>query len=386
MAAEAFFLDERNKLIKDQAGLIRALMDSNRHASRFTDTQAKKFADANTGWTVVSQYSADNPGTENVIETSTTGFSGTLFKNNQTGEYVLSFRSTELIDDAARDNRATNTLEISNTGFAFGQIAEMEAWYSQIKSTIGDPSQLSVTGYSLGGHLATVFNLLRKEEGVKLKQVVTFNGAGVGEWKTTSLTQLVSGFSTLLAEAKSGDLSQRIGITDPALKAIYLQVRQALQNGQDPSSTDLETLQTWSSNATESGAGNTIAVQIGKQSALILAAWESIKAIKTDLAHIATVTPGDGSASVPNEVQLLDIAQAQLDYQIAIQLTKSKASSGSLVADAIQALLGKSYGSEILSNQFDVVGGGSPSAVANSKYHWGSNFNVFIEDQGRGLK
>ena len=258
MAAEAFFWNKEGQFLTARAQIIESLRNGNTHASRFTQTEAEAFTDPTSGWTIVSQYSPGN--------SSTTGFSGTLFRNNTTNEYVLSFRSTEFIDDAARDNRATNTLEISNTGFAFGQIAEMEAWYSQIKSTIGDPSQLSVTGYSLGGHLATVFNLLRKEERVTLKQVVTFNGAGVGEWKTTSLTQLVNGFSALLAEAKSGDLSQKIGITDPALKAIYLQVRQALQNGQDPSSTDLATLQTWSSNATESGAGNTIAVQIGKQS------------------------------------------------------------------------------------------------------------------------
>ena len=37
---------------------------------------------------------------------------------------------------------------------------------------------LSVTGYCLGGHLATAFNLLHPGAA---QQVVTFNGAGVGE-------------------------------------------------------------------------------------------------------------------------------------------------------------------------------------------------------------
>jgi len=34
------------------------------------------------------------------------------------GELVLSFRSTEFIDDAAPDNPATNVLEIKNMDFA----------------------------------------------------------------------------------------------------------------------------------------------------------------------------------------------------------------------------------------------------------------------------
>ncbi len=47
-----------------------------------------------------------------------TGFSGALFVNSLTHELVLSFRSTEFLDDAVRDNTATNMLEIDGTGFA----------------------------------------------------------------------------------------------------------------------------------------------------------------------------------------------------------------------------------------------------------------------------
>jgi hypothetical protein len=67
------------------------LTDGNLHVSRFTATEAATFVDPVTGWKVVEH-----------ISNTTTGFSGTLFKNNQTGELVLSFRSTEFIDDAAR--------------------------------------------------------------------------------------------------------------------------------------------------------------------------------------------------------------------------------------------------------------------------------------------
>ena len=41
---------------------------------------------------------------------------------------------------------------------------------------------------------------------------------------------------------------------------------------------------------------------------------------------------------------------------------------------------GKRYGGNY-ANQFDVVGATSPSAVANSQWHWGTDVQVFIEDQ-----
>jgi hypothetical protein len=40
----------------------------------------------------------------------------------------MSFRSTEFAHEAARDNQATNTLEIKAEGWAFGQIDDMRAW------------------------------------------------------------------------------------------------------------------------------------------------------------------------------------------------------------------------------------------------------------------
>ena len=88
-----------------------------------------------------------------------------------------------------RDSKSTSQLEIRELGWAFGQIAEMEAWYEQLRS---DPNLLgdrlfNVTGYSLGGHLATAFNILRREafeaDGTPspILNTYTFNGAGVGE-------------------------------------------------------------------------------------------------------------------------------------------------------------------------------------------------------------
>lgn len=115
MAAEAFLEKDLN---------VQTLVAGNGHVSRFTEKQAAQFLDQNEGWTLVDH----KPNTS-------TGFSTSLFKSNQTGEYVLSMRSTEFIDDAARDSRATNELEIKGTGWAFGQLSDMERWYNELQSS-----------------------------------------------------------------------------------------------------------------------------------------------------------------------------------------------------------------------------------------------------------
>ena len=174
--------------------LKKALLKGNEHSSIFTNVQADDFVNK---WEVVAHQG-----------NTSTGFSGTLFKAKDNipeagivkGQYVISFRSTEFIEDSIHDNRATNTLEIKEKGWAFGQISDMEKWFSEIKSTIDGP--LSVTGYSLGGHLATAFNILHYGEGV-IRDTYTYNGAGVGfingansiEETQAGLKQVISEFT-----------------------------------------------------------------------------------------------------------------------------------------------------------------------------------------------
>lgn len=74
MAAEAFLVDANDIPFSDIEDIKRALTEGNLHASKFTATEATKFA---AEWEVVAQ----KPNT-------TTGFSGTLFKNKTTGELV----------------------------------------------------------------------------------------------------------------------------------------------------------------------------------------------------------------------------------------------------------------------------------------------------------
>jgi hypothetical protein len=93
-----------------------------------------------------------------------TGFSATLLRDTTTGEYTLSFRSTEYqnaVDggDWERDGLSGADGEIFSKGFAFGQLVSMEKYYQRLKTdgVLPQGATLNVTGYSLGGHLATVF-------------------------------------------------------------------------------------------------------------------------------------------------------------------------------------------------------------------------------------
>jgi hypothetical protein len=157
MAAEAF-LSQRVDVTPNTPpaeDLQQRLEAGNTHITKFLTTQAEQFT---SDYEVLAQYRND----PQLLTGS--GFSGTLFRTKVTdptrglvaGELTLSFRSTEFIDDAVRDSKSTNELEIKELGWAFGQIAEMEAWYAQLRA---DPNLLggksfNVTGYSLGGHLA----------------------------------------------------------------------------------------------------------------------------------------------------------------------------------------------------------------------------------------
>jgi hypothetical protein len=175
VAAEAFLVDDETKKIKEGDKLSEALTIGNEHATKFTKDSADAFVDK---FEVVAQL----PNTD-------TGFSGTLFKalvdDPQAGlvkdQYFMVFRSTEFVDDYIRDSEGSNQ-SIKNNGWAFGQICDMEDWYQELRNS-GDLPQgadLTVVGYSLGGHLANAFRQLRMEAGDPDIPTYTFNGAGTG--------------------------------------------------------------------------------------------------------------------------------------------------------------------------------------------------------------
>jgi len=139
--------------------------------TRLTQSQAQSF---------VQQYDIVNHHANDAI-----GFSATLTQERGTNNFTLSFRSTEYRNtseggDYERDGQPGADGEIFFKGFAFGQLVSMEKYYQKLKADGLLPSgaALTVTGYSLGGHLATVFTEMHESE---ITHTYSFNGAGRGQ-------------------------------------------------------------------------------------------------------------------------------------------------------------------------------------------------------------
>lgn len=201
MAAESY-LDGIN--LQDPAAAIRRLVDGNNNGqvipvdqftgkTRFVDltgvpnaTQIMGSAQAFAArYQIVDHHAND-----------ATGFSATLMRDTTNGQYTLSFRSLEYQDQAQggdweRDGQGGAAGEIAGAGFALGQLVSMERYYEELKNsgTLPAGATLNVTGYSLGGHLATVFTELHSNE---INHTYIFNGAGVGQ---------VGGVTPVLTEA-----------------------------------------------------------------------------------------------------------------------------------------------------------------------------------------
>jgi len=162
------------------------------------------------------------------IPNQSSGFSATLLKNKLTGEYTLAFRSTEYRSiayggDAERDSVRGAAGDIAYNGMAFTQLSSMEKYWSSLmdgtrsmgaipdnphrldpsflradelaafKAAVSGGAKINVSGYSLGGHLATMFSAFH---GDKVSSVYLFNSSGVGRFtdgaSITSYRQLLS--------------------------------------------------------------------------------------------------------------------------------------------------------------------------------------------------
>jgi Ca2+-binding RTX toxin-like protein len=157
------------------------------------------------------------------------GFSATLMRETGTNNFTLSFRSTEFPTQANGGDRARDgfgaDLEIASEGFAFGQLAAMEEYYQALKASGQLPAGavLNVTGYSLGGHLATVFTELHANE---INHTYTFNGAGRGHITGTGATEadriqgMLTLFRTVLFNPDAG-----ISVIADQLNPRYLQAQ-----------------------------------------------------------------------------------------------------------------------------------------------------------------
>lgn len=179
--------------------------------TRMTDPQFNEFYSR---FQVIHQWS-DNPSTGAVPGTrpeedqnhligmilnsqdmlANTGFSATLIKERGTNEYTLSIRSTESRSweqggDSERDMAATDVAGVVGMGFALAQLDALEKYYQWLKDNAFLPqgAKLNVTGYSLGGHLATVFTEIHQDDPWlgEFGDTVTFNGAGRGNWNQSA--------------------------------------------------------------------------------------------------------------------------------------------------------------------------------------------------------
>ncbi|WP_230680963.1 putative Ig domain-containing protein [Paracidovorax cattleyae] len=375
MAAEAFILPRDSAPGTITATQISNISDGiltlgNNRSSRFTPVQADEFASE---WKVLEH-----------ISNTATGFSGTLFEAKETdlargivkGELVLSFRSTEFADDAARDNQATNTLEIKEKGWAFGQIADMEAWFQTLRSRglIGDTEQVTVTGYSLGGHLAAAFTQLREEknDGGRIAATYTFNGAGVGVLKDgAKLSELVRVFQT--ARGQGGNAgqftteegAQRYGALSSRFAPGKATTAEAIKESIDELSVRLE---------------RPIASQKTREELQLLRdGLQRMFSVANEAQRVNNGIPNGDSPA--RGVALTDIAALALDYQLAVLQAARKTGTGDTVA-----IWGRDTISPTKPNFYDLYGSNFGSlddfsAVANSQWHYGRQTPIWIEDQ-----
>ncbi|MBL8072970.1 MAG: putative Ig domain-containing protein [Nitrospira sp.] len=188
MAAESYL---HGINLQDPAAVIRRLVEGNNNGpmipidqftgkTRFVDLTAVSNISPITGsaQAFVSRYQIVDHHANDA-----TGFSATLMFDTQTNSYTLSFRSTESATATQGGDRERDLLgadaELGFSGFAFGQLAAMENYYQWLKvsGTLSAGAVLNVTGFSLGGHLATVFTELHTAE---VNNTYIFNGAGRG--------------------------------------------------------------------------------------------------------------------------------------------------------------------------------------------------------------
>jgi pimeloyl-ACP methyl ester carboxylesterase len=280
------------------------LVLGNERASKFTNELAKEFA---ADWAVVEHKS-----------NTTTGFSGTLFRCLTTdaargmvaGQLVMSFRSTEFIDDSARDNQATNGMEIKPFGWAFGQIADMQNWYAHLSSTydLGPNDRIAVTGYSLGGHLATAFNLLHPND---VTNTYTFNGAGVGKLNAgADLNAVINEFNNHRASGSNLGL-----FTDARIKGLYQTYAPIIRHDQNTGGLADVQAAIDQLDALITNPGSVLPFSM-PQAILLRQALSRCKDVVIEALRVPGLSGGNDAVS-PLPVPLSGIEASSLDYQLA---------------------------------------------------------------------
>jgi Ca2+-binding RTX toxin-like protein len=375
MAAEAI-LD--NFTFTSPQGLREALEFGNNRSSKFTPTQAAQFVQ---DWKVVAHQA-----------NTSTGFSGTVFECLQDdparglvrGQLVMCFRSTEFADDAARDNQATNVMEVKEYGWAFGQIADMKQWFDGLNAPGGALAgkTFAVTGYSLGANLAAGFNQLLAEQGQgsRISATYTFNGAGVGEITSGSLSQTITQFQS------QRNAGQQSFFTTTVARDYYGRWSAELNGSADTTRRgqalgELTNLQvTLSANPT----ANATAL---RELDLLSQAVSRGNRVRIEAERInAGVSSGNTSAAAGRvDATTASIAAIGLDYQLAVlRASANTRAFSSGILDGLGLAIAADRAPQTLAGAspiYDLFAAPLPSAVSNSQHHYGTPVPVFIEDQ-----
>src|SRR6218665_50004 len=375
MAAEAYVVSKTSTPGDTSGGsqlTSDVLTKGNDRSSRFTAIQAEEFIQ---DWEVVEQ-----------IGNTRTGFSGTLFRARRDvpergivrEEVALSFRSTEFAGDAARDNQATNVMEVKAEGWAFGQIADMKAWVESLRSReqISSTTTLTVTGYSLGGHLATAFRLLYPTAATS---TYTFNGAGVGiVHEGTNLEQVINDFSSHRKPGGNADL-----FTNQVVLNRYNELKEIFKEG---ASVTLDQINAQERRLTSLVLATTIeqANMLDVQVSMLYVALKRMKRIAYEAERVnAGIASGTGSDNAL-VVETNRIAAVSLDYQLAA-VRAGRSTDGyrtHVVTSVWDAYTGRNLApGGALTGFYDLYGANPPSAVANSQLHYGTPAPLFIENQ-----
>lgn len=351
------------------------LKDGNNHTSKLTEPQITEFME---NWEVVAY-----------LPNTTTGFSGTLFQAKRdipgttikAGEKVMSLRSTEFIDDAVRDNQATNKMEIADRGWAFGQIDDLEQWFQGLRNEklIGDSEQIRITGYSLGGHLATAFNILHRDEGL-IKNTYTFNGAGVGrktkeeEMDKETLKNIIHQFhETRFNGINSTKYNNNFLVHYNKLTDILEQIPRANDSKIDEIETSLR-------------------AYIYAMTTHAIPADDDIKEILNNIIEVIDENRRVRSLSSGTEqkakiINYSDIAALSLNYQIALKEATQRAYAYPIPTGMATTILNERlYSNNRIEELYEIYAKNPPSMVASSQLHYGHEIPISVENQllGRG--
>lgn len=201
IAAEAFLIDTNStldlKALLETGNMANSKLPSAQIASFYVGVPGSDSRFELVAYQDLSLRTPEPTGMETGLES---GFSASLFYDNEKEEYTISFRSTEFAENIRDAGDIETNVEIAEFGWAFSQLHSMDAFWKyltagtplvtgglnvpvssaleQFRTDIANGGLVNVTGYSLGANLATAFTEINA---ASVARTYLFNGAGTGE-------------------------------------------------------------------------------------------------------------------------------------------------------------------------------------------------------------